>query len=65
MRLIGGNSGFKTLRDLLLCIVGLAICIFHVITVAPNFEHLSIPLLLFGGGLAGSPYVIRQDEKKG
>lgn len=65
MRLIGGNSGFKTLRDLILCFVGLAICIFHVITIAPNFANLSIPLLMFGGGLAGAPYVIRHDEKKG
>lgn len=65
MRVIGGKTGFKTARDLILCATGLFIDLFHVITIAPSFENLSIPLLLFGGGLAGSPYVLRQDEKKG
>lgn len=64
MRILGGKSGFKTARDLILCAVGLFICLFHVVTVAPTYANLSIPLLLFGGGLAGSPYVLRQDEKK-
>lgn len=63
MGLLGGKSGFKTARDLILFITGLAICIFHVVTTAP--ADLSIPLLMFGGGLAGAPYVIKIDEKKG
>lgn len=63
MQFIGGKSGFKTARDLILCIAGLAICLFHVFTTPA--EDVSLPLLLFGGGLAGSPYVLRQDEKKG
>lgn len=63
MRILGGSSGFKTARDLILFITGLAICIFHVVSTEP--VDLSIPLLMFGGGLAGAPYVIRNDEKKG
>lgn len=63
MQLIGGKSGFKNLRDLLLCLVGLFICLFHLVRTPP--QDLSVPVLLFGGGMAGSPYVIRRDEKKG
>lgn len=62
MRLIGGRSGFKTARDLILFIVGLGICLFHVLTTPP--AELSVPLLLFGGGLAGAPSVLQRDEKK-
>lgn len=63
MRILSTKSGFRTARDLLLCIVGLFICLFHVVTT--DAKDLSIPLLMFGGGLAGSTYVIRNDEKKG
>jgi hypothetical protein len=57
------KSGFKTVRDIILCATGLGIVVFHVITTDP--AAISIPLLLFGAGLAGSPYVIKSDEKKG
>lgn len=63
MPLLGSKSGFKTARDLILFVVGLSICIFHV--VSTDAKDLSIPLLMFGGGLAGAPYVIRNDEKRG
>lgn len=63
MPFLGRNSGFKTARDLILFVVGLAICIFHV--VSTEAKELSLPLLMFGGGLAGAPYVIRNDEKRG
>lgn len=63
MSFLGRNSGFKTARDLMLFLTGLAICIFHVVTTEP--ADLSIPLLMFGGGLAGAPYVIRNDERRG
>ena len=45
MRLTGGTSGFRTVRDLILFVVGLG-------------------LLIFGGGLAGAPSVLKFDEKK-
>lgn len=62
MPFLGGRSGFKTVRDLILFLTGLGICIFHVVTTAP--ADLSVPLLLFGGGLAGAPSVLKYDEKK-
>ena len=62
MQLLGGKSGFKTTRDLILFAVGLGICIFHIVTTSP--ADLSIPLLLFGGGLAGAPSVLKSDEKR-
>lgn len=62
MGFTGGKSGFKTVRDLMLFLTGLGIVIFHVVTTDPS--ALSLPLLLFGGGLAGAPSVLRNDEKK-
>lgn len=62
MRLIGGRSGFKTARDLVLFITGLGICIYHILTTPP--ADLNVTLLLFGAGLAGLPTAFRQDEKK-
>lgn len=62
MRVLGGKSGFKTARDLILFLVGLGICVFHVVSTPPT--DLSVPLLLFGGGLAGAPSVLKFDEKK-
>lgn len=62
MRFLSAKSGFRTARDLILFITGLGLCVFHVITTPP--DHLSIPLLLFGGGLAGAPSVLQKDEKK-
>lgn len=62
MRFVGGKSGFKTARDLILFLTGLGICVYHIITTAP--ADLSVPLLLFGGGLAGAPSILKQDEKK-
>lgn len=63
MNIFGKKSGFKTARDLLLCLFGLSICGFHVFTTPP--DKLSMPLLLFGGGFTASPAVIRNDERKG
>ncbi len=62
MGLIGGKSGFRTARDLALFVTGLGMCVFHVVTTNP--ADLSLPLLLFGGGLAGAPSVLKHDEKK-
>lgn len=64
MRILGNKSGFKTARDVILFTTGLSIDVFHVITVAPSYDKLSLPLLLFGGGMAGAPSVLKQDEKK-
>lgn len=63
MAFLGKQSGFKTARDLLLFATGLGICVFHVVTTEPT--DLSVPLLLFGGGMAGAPGIIKNDEKKG
>jgi hypothetical protein len=60
---LGGASGFKTTRDLALFVVGLGVCVFHIFTTPP--ADLSIPLLMFGGGLAGGPAILKNDEKKG
>jgi hypothetical protein len=60
--LLGGKSGFKTARDLMLFFAGLSICLFHVATT--KAADISIPLLLFGGGMAGIPSVLKLDEKK-
>jgi hypothetical protein len=62
VRLIGGKSGFKTVRDLVLFIVGLGVCIFHIATTKAS--DLSLPLLFFFGGMAGVPIALKQDEKK-
>lgn len=62
MRLVGGDSGFKTIRDLGLCVTGLFICIYHVVTTPP--ADLSLPLLMFGGGLAGATGILKLDEKR-
>lgn len=62
MRFLGGRSGFKTARDLILFVVGLGICIFHIATTPA--AHLSWQLLIFGGGMAGIPATLRQDEKR-
>jgi F0F1-type ATP synthase assembly protein I len=62
VKILGGKSGFKTARDLILFSVGLGICVFHVVTTSP--AELSVPLLLFGGGLAGAPSILNKDESK-
>lgn len=62
MRFIGGQSGFKTVRDLILFIAGLGIDFFHILTTPA--DKLNVTLLIFGASLAGLPSVIRQDEKK-
>lgn len=62
MGIIGGKSGFRTARDLALFVTGLGLCVFHVVTTPP--PDLSIPLLLFGGGLAGAPSILKHDEKR-
>lgn len=62
MRVIGGKSGFKSVRDLLFFFAGLTICFYHFFSTPPG--DLSVPVLLFGGGLAGCPAFLRQDEKR-
>lgn len=62
VRVIGGKSGFKTGRDVLLFILGVGILVWHL-TNTPA-KDLSIPLLIFCGGLIGAPYVIGRDESK-
>lgn len=62
MKLIGGRSGFKTARDLIFCAVGLSACVYHLVTAA---GHIQVEVLVFFGGLAGSPYVLSKDEKRG
>lgn len=61
MRLIGGRSGFKTGRDLVLCAVGVFGCVFHLVTSGGDVQ---LPILMFFGGLAGAPYVLSKDESK-
>lgn len=62
MGLLGGKSGFKNARDLILFAAGLAIDFYHIFT-TPS-DKLNVTLLIFGASLAGLPSVIRQDEKK-
>lgn len=62
MRIFGGKSGFRNARDLILFFTGLGICIYHIIVTPP--DDLSVPLLLFGAGLAGVPTFLWKDEKK-
>jgi hypothetical protein len=62
LRIFGSKSGFKNARDLILFIFGLGICVYHIAVTPP--DDLSIPLLLFGAGLAGVPYLINLDEKR-
>ena len=60
MRFIGGKSGFKTGRDLILGILGVFGCVWHLVTT----NEPQLPVLLFFGAMAGAPYVISKDEKK-
>lgn len=61
MRLLGKKSGFKSVRDIILFSTGLFIDLYHIFTTPP--DKLSVVLLLFGAGLAGSPSVLRYDER--
>ena len=62
VKLIGGKTGFKTARDVLLFVLGVGILVWHLGTTPA--KDLSIPLLIFCGGLIGAPYVIGKDEGK-
>jgi hypothetical protein len=61
VKFIGGKSGFKTVRDLLLFWIGAGVLVFHLITV-PAKEY-NVAILLFSAGLMGAPYIIGKDEK--
>lgn len=63
MRLVGGKSGFKDVRDLILFFAGLTICFFHIFT-TPSAD-LNWKLIIFGAGMGGLPVVFRQDERRG
>lgn len=56
------KSGFKNLKEIIFCFAGLAICFYHVFTT--EAVDLSLPLLLFGGTLAGSPVAMRLDARR-
>jgi hypothetical protein len=58
---LGKRSGFKSLRDFLLFSTGLFIDLYHLFTTAP--ADLSVGVLIFGAALAGSPSVLRSDER--
>lgn len=62
LRLTGGTSGFKTIRDLMLFGVGAFVDVYHILTTDP--AHYALDILLFGAGLMGAPYVLKSDEKK-
>lgn len=62
VRLFSSKSGFRNVRDLLFFVAGLTICFYHFFTTPA--ADLSIPVMIFGGGMAGAPIVMRQDEKK-
>lgn len=62
VRLIGGKSGFKTARDFMLFFIGLGVLVVYLSTVPAS--HYKISVLLFAGGLMGSPYVMNRDEKR-
>lgn len=62
MRLTGGTTGFKTIRDLLLFGVGAFIDIFHIVRTKPS--EYALEILMFGAGLMGAPYVLKSDEKR-
>lgn len=59
MPLVGGNSGFKTTRDLLLFIIGAAGLGYALIT---SKGMVNLELLVFFGGLMGAPYILNKDE---
>jgi hypothetical protein len=59
---LGGQSGFKTGRDLALFMVGLVILAYHLATTSS--DKLSVPLLIFCGTMMGAPYVLGRDESK-
>lgn len=56
---LGGRSGFKTARDLLLFAFGAGGMVFHLAT---NPHDVQVPVLMFFGGLMGAPYVLAKDE---
>lgn len=62
VNLLGGKTGFKTGRDLLLFLIGTCILVWHLINTPA--ADLSIPLLIFCAGMMGAPYIIGRDEKK-
>ena len=62
VKLIGGKSGFKTARDLLLFWIGVGVLVFHLVTVPPAQYKISV--FMFAGGLMGAPYVMNRDEQR-
>ncbi len=60
MPAVGGNTGFKTTRDLLLFVVGTVGLMYHLFT-ADGMVQLEV--MMFMGGLMGAPYVLGMDEK--
>jgi len=60
VKFIGGRTGFRTVRDLALFVIGLVILIYHLLTVDP--EKYNVTVFLLACGLMGAPYVIGKDE---
>jgi len=61
--LIGGQSGFRTGRDLALFVVGGVIAAVHLLSTYSEPASVSIPVLLTAGGFMGAPYALNRDEK--
>jgi len=63
VKILGGKSGFRTVRDILIFAVGLGVLIYHLVTTQP--ADYNVAVFIFSGGLMGAPYVIGRDESKG
>jgi hypothetical protein len=60
VKFVGGKSGFKSARDLMLFFLGAGILVFHLATVPA--KQYNVTILLFSAGLMGAPYVLGKDE---
>lgn len=65
MGILGGKSGFKTARDLILFTIGAALLITHVVFTIRDPDKLNIPFLMFCGGVMGAPYVLSKSNGNG
>lgn len=61
VKVVGGRSGFKTVRDLVLFGLGVFGCAYHLVSAGGDVQ---LPILIFFAGIAGSPYVLSKDESK-
>jgi hypothetical protein len=61
VNLLGQKWGSKSYRDFILFAAGIIIMVVYIIK--SDVDSISLPILIFGAGLAGAPAVLRTDEK--